>query len=255
MKRHVRHGFTLIELLVVIAIIAILAAILFPVFAQAREKARQASCLSNTKQIGLSLQMYIQDYDESLVLNNDGHWYKDAAGNDLLNTWIELLDPYIKGKGIWVCPSATSGSGTFISYGNTKSSYTLNNVYWYDTALGGLFEHTTGAQSLASVDDVAGTVFCGDGGHAPKIEGHDETQWDEEQAVDDWGIPSYMLVLPDANPPQIRSQYQAAFLGRHNNGLNLTFFDGHSKFMRISELGKKNAKGDFPYFTKTSDFN
>src|SRR5437773_5196359 len=74
-------GFTLIELLVVIAIIAILAAILFPVFAQAREKARAATCISNSKQIGLALMMYAQDYDEMLPIHNDANYFmRDKVG-------------------------------------------------------------------------------------------------------------------------------------------------------------------------------
>src|SRR5437870_10686078 len=96
-NRKGKTGFTLIELLVVIAIIAILAAILFPVFAQAREKARGATCLSNAKQIGLGSMMYAQDYDEVLI-----PWFagsgkpRNGFRRDDLNVWVDLLQPYIK---------------------------------------------------------------------------------------------------------------------------------------------------------------
>ncbi len=93
-----RSGFTLIELLVVIAIIAILAAILFPVFAQAREKARQTQCLSNCKQIANAVLMYAQDYDETLV--------PMGVGEFSFQVYTQLLDPYLKGPQVWVCPSA-----------------------------------------------------------------------------------------------------------------------------------------------------
>src|SRR5471030_3165545 len=89
-----RSAFTLIELLVVIAIIAILAAILFPVFAQAREKARQASCLSNMKQIGLATMMYIQDYDETFPLVYFA--YPNGIDGKNYTGWQIVVSPYIK---------------------------------------------------------------------------------------------------------------------------------------------------------------
>src|SRR5918996_1445226 len=101
MIRLLRTAFTLIELLVVIAIIAILAAILFPVFAQAREKARQASCLSNAKQIGLACRMYAQDYDEINV--PERLW---LPGGNMVSFRV-LLQPYVKNKQVFICPSAS----------------------------------------------------------------------------------------------------------------------------------------------------
>jgi prepilin-type N-terminal cleavage/methylation domain-containing protein/prepilin-type processing-associated H-X9-DG protein len=97
------RGFTLIELLVVIAIIAILAAILFPVFAQAREKARAISCLSNMKQLTTAIQMYTQDYDETFPVGFDGVTW---VGNDL---WPQKVQPYVKSLGIFVCPDDGAG--------------------------------------------------------------------------------------------------------------------------------------------------
>ena len=122
-----RRGFTLIELLVVIAIIAILAAILFPVFAKAREKARQTSCLSNVKQLMLGIKMYVQDYDEinpaarNCIANAAGTAW--ATGLPLTDTiskrpgcagenfvaWFDVIQPYIKNRQIMVCPSDQVG--------------------------------------------------------------------------------------------------------------------------------------------------
>ncbi len=106
--RRQRFGFTLIELLVVIAIIAILAAILFPVFAQAREKARQSVCLSNQKQLSLAFQMYSQDYDETLPPYSYGPGtagYIGYFGEDGPR-WADMLLPYVKNTGVFDCPDA-----------------------------------------------------------------------------------------------------------------------------------------------------
>jgi prepilin-type N-terminal cleavage/methylation domain-containing protein len=129
-KRTHRSGFTLIELLVVIAIIAILAAILFPVFAQAREKARQTSCLSNTKQAALALLMYSQDYDElhpiGLAQGHNYFWYwqynlpvpydwrasapiTDGRHTAAMVHWGNSTAPYVKNYGLFACPSARDG--------------------------------------------------------------------------------------------------------------------------------------------------
>ncbi len=125
-----RRGFTLIELLVVIAIIAILAAILFPVFARAREKARQTSCLSNLKEIELAAHMYKQDYDERNVYDRmsttnpatpNGPYVSPYCGT---NYWyVDILEPYIKNRQIWMCPS---DPGPRICVGFPDHSYEPN---------------------------------------------------------------------------------------------------------------------------------
>lgn len=100
------RGFTLIELLVVIAIIAILAAILFPVFAQARDKARQASCISNCKQIGTAVMMYVQDYDEQMPMSRQSN--ASDAGSSRIMPYSILIYPYVKNLAVYGCPSDSS---------------------------------------------------------------------------------------------------------------------------------------------------
>lgn len=119
MVRGTKKGFTLIELLVVIAIIAILAAILFPVFAKAREKARQASCLSNEKQIGLGLMMYMQDYDETYPM---AYYYQNNAtsANGYVH-WSGMISPYVKSNNIWVCPSSVNGGWAPTCFGTSTN--------------------------------------------------------------------------------------------------------------------------------------
>jgi prepilin-type N-terminal cleavage/methylation domain-containing protein len=141
-----RRGFTLIELLVVIAIIAILAAILFPVFAQAREKARQTSCLSNLKQIGLAFKMYVQDYDERWPNNNQingnpaitccTNGQNNSDGVDFgYNGWVSnALKSYTKNQAIYICPDNNnsgfndpwSNGGTATADGSQGFSYAFN---------------------------------------------------------------------------------------------------------------------------------
>jgi prepilin-type N-terminal cleavage/methylation domain-containing protein len=117
------HGFTLIELLVVIAIIAILAAILFPVFARARESARRSACANNMKQVTHAILMYAGDNDETLPVQGAGDicdWDKSPVGN-----WIREIQPYVKAKSVWYCPNATL---------LTDSAPTENadSNYWYN---------------------------------------------------------------------------------------------------------------------------
>lgn len=160
-----RRGFTLIELLVVIAIIAILAAILFPVFAQAREKARQISCLSNQKQLGLGYMQYTQDYDETYIFSE--RW--GSAGNG----WAGRVYPYVKSKEVFKCPNDSVtpqdfGDGTmwwvrrgdYISYA-TNSNISAYAPWWeWSAPVNGVYDaNTTKLATLATLGSPAQTVL------------------------------------------------------------------------------------------------
>jgi prepilin-type N-terminal cleavage/methylation domain-containing protein/prepilin-type processing-associated H-X9-DG protein len=203
-----RKGFTLIELLVVIAIIAILAAILFPVFAKAREKARQSSCLSNVKQLALGIMSYCQDYDEKLP----PRYYRLDPGVAGGPNWCDhLVQPYIKNTQVIQCPSTIGRS-----YG-----YNQNYLNW--TAIGSIAtpaETVLTAEVKKSFNDVGGigwdlSVFPPSSfGNPPAIPATDE----DDQPVA--GDPIYA--------PRAR--------GVHNGGGNVGFCDGHAKWMTTTQF-------------------
>jgi prepilin-type N-terminal cleavage/methylation domain-containing protein/prepilin-type processing-associated H-X9-DG protein len=151
-----RKGFTLIELLVVIAIIAILAAILFPVFARARENARRASCQSNLKQIGLGIMQYTQDYDERLP----GRRTSSAAADEPTTNWALTLQPYVKSEQLFVCPSNPQ-NGVTNNTNRIRRSYAANGT---TTNIGGTppMNHSTNAVALAQIGQTAQTILIGE---------------------------------------------------------------------------------------------
>jgi prepilin-type N-terminal cleavage/methylation domain-containing protein/prepilin-type processing-associated H-X9-DG protein len=239
-KQH--KGFTLIELLVVIAIIAILAAILFPVFARARENARKTSCLSNLKQIGLAQMQYSQDYDELIVK-------KSTPG---VGSWIVLLQPYTKSFQVFRCPSATDAQVFHYDYGTkdpspaAAASYSLNNSYGADAADGifGNPNSDTDIQpiNMAALESTTETIFAGDS----RANGSNSN----------YQVAGTSATNPNLDPPIVGSGSNGAqFVGRHMGGFNMVFFDGHAKWMRphIVTTLSNNGTNRYRFFTRRDD--
>jgi len=204
-----RRGFTLIELLVVVAIIAILAAILFPVFARARENARKANCASNLKQIGLAILAYAQDYDEMLPK------YSLKNVPSTANDWHEVIDAYIKNTQIKKCPSLP---GAALGYGAN-----WRHIICYpkedDAALGKdvtLAQLQRPAEDLVVCDSHTGTTGEGTGGSAAIYCPHC------------YGTPPYSYV-------------NFAVSSRHSEGANCLMMDGHVKWYTTTSILKKDA--------------
>ncbi|RZM14521.1 MAG: DUF1559 domain-containing protein [Pedobacter sp.] len=228
MKNIKRSAFTLIELLVVIAIIAILAAILFPVFGRARENARRSSCQSNLKQIGLGVMQYIQDYDEKYPLTNNGAlaaFQVPGGGNDPFfryGTWRYAVHPYIKSTQIYSCPSTPRSSTPGIQYESTVFPDTVGAYGVNENVINA----ATSPFSAASISSIASMPMVADAClgvfttparvyNANHIAGQD---------------PAFTSQF--SPPEQTRET-----LARHFNGSNVAFADGHVKFLNQGQMG------------------
>lgn len=207
------QGFTLIELLVVIAIIAILASILFPVFAQARAKARQSVCLSNIRQLSLAILMYGEDYDERFPPSAQRLSSGKVTSSSLI--WPAYIFPYAKNQGVFVCTATGSESGYFETWQDRgRLSIGLNRDLEnrIDNTTYSWSVFTYPANSILLADSTPGETSLGGRGF---------------QVVGD-------------RPPDT----QSAISSRHHEGTNVGLVDGHVKWYRSDSVWKITNSAD-----------
>ncbi len=217
LTRRNRRGFTLIELLVVIAIIAILAAILFPVFAQAREKARQTACLSNLRQVGLGLQMYAQDYDEVLPTSIDVVNFADPKAP---NNFLAALIPYIKSKAIFICPSSVDAGGAYKGYGCTDIS--CSSLQGNAVVMG---------RPLSVIPNPADIVYLDENHFRWNVAWLRPAEYPKKGQFSYWH-----WNLGSGQGAGKVEQYNNV----HSNGGNLVFVDGHARYMQFVRIRSSN---------------
>lgn len=285
-----KSGFTLIELLVVIAIIALLAAILFPVFARARERARQTSCASNMKQIGLGIIQYVQDFDECLPYA-DFNPVMGASSPSPSNPvagrykWMDAIYPYVKSEQIFNCPSSPPRVQKYTYYQNLSGdsqaygSYAANELYYtgqtppagylpFETPFAGSF-YTGTIRKLSSLAAVAETVFCIDA--APTSDAPSYNSGDGLGFVFTCGDPANPACLPggtqlsssmDTNTNSMgilrTGGYSAQISLRHFDMANVLWADGHVKAMSAGQLltqgsATYGSNHTLKYFTNAAD--
>ncbi|MEY3602760.1 MAG: hypothetical protein RL169_2004 [Armatimonadota bacterium] len=237
-----KRAFTLIELLVVIAIIAILAAILFPVFAQARAKARSIACLSNCKQIGTALNMYLQDYDETFHkgANNVSPAVNGFGAHNDVDGWAEwpwFYGPYVKNVGVFDCPDSPDRTQnlTGVNWGNDG-----NYAYNYS---GLTRDEGTAPRVLAELDEVASTFVIFDSG---------DTQ--VRAGTNNWGGLLEELDLNiNCDSNRWPNGYTKEGALRHQQRANMVYADGHAKSITWQELLTRKGDNVAPWMIEWSD--
>ncbi len=260
MRKLPKNGFTLIELLVAIAIIAVLAAILFPVFAAAREKARQTACLSNLKQVGLAVMMYAQDYDENIPLTERGGDIDDAHEY----FWGDMIQPYSKNWQMLVCPSA--GSALVFKTGVT----TYSQQWSYNYGINDITDNTdactpsgengpdsascqhigVAGKTLAAVSNASDSILIADNLPAKIDTGDVSTGTNPSSNPNELAHSRHEINWQwghrDTRYLQVDGQSQDGY-PRHSDGFVYVLADGHSKWR------KRTKNSDASYSGGTKD--
>jgi prepilin-type N-terminal cleavage/methylation domain-containing protein/prepilin-type processing-associated H-X9-DG protein len=241
-KRSRTSGFTLIELLVVIAIIAILAAILFPVFAQAREKARQTTCLSNSKESALAMIMYVQDYDEDLAPCWNMQQSNPGDGSNWFNwplyhTWVELVYPYTKNMAMYQCPDNNLPpiwSGQYFNIRNVSFWPGIGLNYQYLSPVVGSWYDRTGKND-SGINSPAATVLFVDSGGPGENSGGGEISMVVDPP-DGYNAPNTLGWGGWGTDGALGPEGNCAPRHSGKTGYNVSMCDGHVKFYQLLAL-------------------
>jgi prepilin-type N-terminal cleavage/methylation domain-containing protein/prepilin-type processing-associated H-X9-DG protein len=235
-----RRAFTLIELLVVIAILALLAAILFPVFSRARENARRTSCQNNLKQIGIGLLQYCQDSDEATTRSFFGTaGDTDSAAN---YKWMDAIFPYVKNEQLFTCPSDSAANRRYVWNKTLAAGQTTQNYgsYGLNGAYGNAGDNQTPPRSsglylvtLPQIEVPAATVWVTDNNNAVSV-------------VNTGGSQGFFWTDATANPPITTTSPRQLqnIVERHLDTVGVVFCDGHVKSLKLDDMARKKTVTD-----------
>ncbi len=221
-----QRAFTLIELLVVIAVIAILAAILFPVFAQAREKARSISCLSNCRQLGMAIQMYVTDHDEAFPCSCMQGMSMPGMTSSNLQSWLDTVLPYIKTTALYRCPSDSSPLWTSMDTPR-RSSYGFN-AYFIP------IQEPYYGVTLAQVNKPAECILVTELADTWSQDFFMPMYWGDPPKVSNADMQMMEWDMMNQVPLSLAIQ-------RHQGGASYVFADGHAKWLRFNQTFQQTS--------------